>query len=77
MISEDGSLRVQYCNCTDNVLHWLKPQYQPATPLAYLTQPIKKSCKAKKKTTVLKFPVDFFETCTRMQNSELEVSHTH
>jgi E3 ubiquitin-protein ligase UBR4 len=71
-ISEDGSLRVHYCNENVNTAYWFKHQFQPATPLAYLTQPIKKPAKTKKKHSPPKFPVDFFEHCTRMQNSELE-----
>lgn len=72
-ISEDGSLRIQYCNNTESVHHWLQRQYSPSTPLAYLTQFSKKSIKIKKRTKPPHIPVDFFENCTRMQNNELEV----
>ena len=72
-ISEDGSLRIQYCNNTESVHHWLQRQYSPSTPLAYLTQFSKKSIKIKKRTKPPRIPVDFFENCTRMQNNELEV----
>lgn len=74
-VSDDGSLRLQYCNNSEAVLHWLRPQYQPSTPLAYLTaQPTKKSARMKKTVLPPKFPVDFFESCVRMQDNEVEVS---
>ena len=74
LLCEDGSLRVYATNPSDSVQFWLKPQFQPVTPLAYLSLQSSKKCAAVKRQTPLKFPVDFFEHCQRMQNNEVDVS---
>ena len=76
---EDGNLRIHLvANMSDTVLYWLQPRFQPVTPLAYLSlQCQKKSIVIRKRSMPPKIPVDFFEHCQRMQNSEVDVSQEY
>ena len=72
-VCEDGSLRIHQVNMSHEAISfWFKPQFRPTTPLACLSN-VSVNRKSKKQSSP-KFRVDFFETCQRMQNSEVDVS---
>ena len=75
LICEDGSLRIHLAGNSEAILHWLQPRYQPSTPLACLALHQNRRVSAsKRKTEPPRFPIDFFEHCQRMGNSEMDVS---
>lgn len=75
LICEDGSLRIHLAGNSEGILHWLQPQYQPSSPLACLAlHQNRRTSASKKKTEPPRFPIDFFEHCQRMGNSEMDVS---